>query len=166
MTLDTLWYIVAGILAIAGLAGIVLPAIPGIPLIFAGMLLVAAVDGFQRVQWGWIAILGVLTALSLAVDVWATAVGAKRVGASRTAIVGAVLGTVVGIFFGPIGLFAGPFAGALLGELWHGRHLDSQRVGQATKVGIGTWLGIVFGIVMKLAIAGTMVALFAWAWYV
>lgn len=166
MTLDTVWYTVAAVLVIAGLAGIVLPAIPGIPLIFIGMLLAAAVDGFVHVQWPWLVALGVLTAISVVVDVWATAVGAKRVGASRLAIIGAVIGTVAGLFFGPIGLFAGPFIGALGGELLHGRRIDSQRVGHATKVGVGTWLGIVFAIVLKLGLAFTMIALFAWAWYV
>ena len=165
MNLDTLWYTVAAVLVVAGLAGIVLPAIPGIPLIFIGMLLASAVDGFAHVQWPWLVALGVLTAISMAVDFWATAAGAKRVGASRLAVVGAVVGTVVGLFFGPIGLFAGPFLGALGGELLHGRKLDSQGMGHATKVGIGTWMGIVFGIVLKLGLAFTMLALFAWAWY-
>lgn len=166
MSLDTLWYILAAALVVIGIAGIVLPALPGIPLIFAGLLVAASADGFVHVQWWWIVVLGIMAALSLAVDFWATAVGAKRVGASRKAIIGAVLGTVVGLFFGPIGLFAGPFIGALVGELWHGRRLDGARVGQATRVGVGTWMGIVFGIVLKLAIACTMLALFAWAWYV
>lgn len=165
MTLDALWYVIAAVLVIAGLAGVVLPALPGIPLIFIGLLVAAIADGFVHVQWWWMLALGIITVLSLAVDFWATAVGAKRVGASRKAIVGAIIGTVVGLFFGPVGLFAGPFIGALLGELWHGRRIDSARVGQATRVGVGTWLGIVFGIGLKIAIACTMLALFAWAWY-
>ena len=165
MDLHVIGYVIAALLMVVGVAGIVLPAIPGTPLIFAGMLLAAGVDGFQRIEWWWLAILGVLTLVSVGVDFWATAVGAKRVGASRKAIVGAVVGTVAGLFFMPIGLFAGPFLGALVGELWHGRRVDSQQLGQATKVGFGTWMGIVFGIVLKLALAFTMFALFAWAWY-
>ncbi|MGV8932745.1 MAG: DUF456 domain-containing protein [Luteimonas sp.] len=165
MDLHVLLYLLAAVLAIVGLAGIVLPALPGLPLVFCGMLIAAWTDGFQRVQWGWLVILGILTVLSMAIDFWATALGAKRVGASRKALFGAVAGTVVGLFFGPIGLFAGPFIGALLGELWHGRRIDTARLGIATKVGFGTWLGIVFGIVLKIALAFTMLALFAWAWY-
>src|SRR3546814_3085444 len=80
------------------------------------MLLAAWADGFERVEWWWLLVLGALTALSMVIDFWATAAGAKRVGASRKAVVGAVAGTVVGLFFGPIGLFAGPFVGALLGR--------------------------------------------------
>jgi uncharacterized protein YqgC (DUF456 family) len=86
--------------------------------------------------------------------------GAKRVGASKLAVAGAVLGTFAGLFFGPVGLFAGPFVGALGGELIHGRE-----VRKATKVGFGTWLGIVFGIVLKLGLAFAMVGLFAFAWF-
>jgi uncharacterized protein YqgC (DUF456 family) len=83
------------------------------------------------------------------------------VGASRLALVGSAVGTVAGLFFMPIGLFVGPFLGALGGEYLHGRKL-----GQATKVGLGTWLGIVLGVAFKLGLAMTMVAVFAVAWFV
>ena len=165
MDATALWYAIAVLLVIVGLLGTILPALPGLPLVFAGMLLAAWVDGFEQVSVTVVAVLGVLTVLSLLIDFWATAAGAKRVGASRKAVVGAVVGTVVGLFFGPIGLFAGPFVGALLGELWHGRSVRASNVGQATKVGFGTWMGIVFGIVLKLGLACTMFVLFAWAWY-
>jgi len=165
MDLHALWYVLAALMVVVGLAGIILPALPGLPLVFCGMLLAAWTDGFERGEWWWLLVLGVLTVLSMVIDFWATAAGAKRVGASRKAVAGAVVGTVVGLFFGPIGLFAGPFVGALLGELWHGRSIDGARVGQAAKVGFGTWMGIVFGIVLKLGLACTMFVLFAWAWY-
>src|SRR5699024_8125711 len=142
-----------------GIAGTILPALPGLPLVFAGMLLGAWAGGFEHVGVPMLVLLGVLTALSLVVDFWATALGAKRVGASGQAVAGAVIGTFVGIFFGPLGLRAGPFAGALAGELLHGRDL-----GQATRVGFGTWLGVVFGTVLKLALAFTMLGLFVLAW--
>ncbi|HEY4530789.1 MAG TPA: DUF456 domain-containing protein [Luteimonas sp.] len=159
MDLQTLYYAIAAILVAIGIAGTILPALPGLPLVFAGMLLGAWAGGFEYVGIPMLVLLGVLTALSLVVDFWATALGAKRVGASRKAIAGAVIGTFVGIFFGPIGLLAGPFAGALAGELLHGRD-----VGQATRVGFGTWLGVVFGTVLKLALGFTMLGLFVLAW--
>ncbi len=161
----TLLFVLAAILVLVGLAGIVLPALPGIPLIFAGLLLAAFAGGFEQVGAGTLVALAVLTLLSVAVDFWATAVGAKRVGASRLAIIGAVLGTLFGLFMGPLGLFVGPFAGALAGELIHGRRLDQAGIGQATKVGFGTWMGIVFGIALKLMLALAMLGLFAWAWW-
>ena len=161
----TILYIIAAILVLVGLAGIILPPLPGIPLIFAGMLLAAWTDGFDTVGPGLLVALGVLTLLSVAVDFWVAAVGAKRVGASRLAIVGAVVGTFAGLFFGPLGLFVGPFAGAVVGELLHGRRLDAGGMGLATKVGFGTWLGIVFGIALKLMLAFAMLGLFAWGWW-
>ena len=161
MDIQFLYYALAIVLILVGIAGVLLPALPGLPLVFAGMLLAAWAGDFQQIGWVTLVVLGLLTLLSVAVDFFATLVGAKRVGASKKALWGAVLGTFVGIFFGPIGLFAGPFVGALLGELWHGKE-----IGQATKVGLGTWLGIVLGIVLKLGLAFGMLGLFAFAWFV
>lgn len=161
MELQSLYYALAVILVLVGIAGVILPALPGLPLVFAGMLLAAWTGDFQQIGWVTLVVLGLLTLLSVAVDFFATLVGAKRVGASKKALLGAVLGTFAGLFFGPIGLFAGPFVGALLGELWHGRE-----IGQAAKVGLGTWLGILLGTVLKLGLAFAMLGLFAFAWFV
>ncbi len=160
MSIDWLYYSFALILILVGLAGVVLPALPGLPLVFGGMLVAAWAEGFQRIGWVTLTLLGILTALSFAVDFFSTVVGAQRVGASRKALFGAALGTFIGLFFGFIGLFAGPFIGALLGELWH-----SREVGQATKVGLATWLGILFGVVLKLGLAFAMLGLFVFAWF-
>jgi len=165
MTFMTVMYLLGALLVLVGLAGIVLPALPGLPLVFAGMVLAAWAEHFTRIGIGVLVALGVLTLLSLAVDFWAAALGARRVGASRLAIAGAIVGTIAGLFFGVVGIFIGPFCGALLGELLHGRRLDPAAMGQAAKVGIGTWLGIVFGIALKLTLALAMLALFAWAWW-
>ena len=153
------WYVVATVLVLVGLAGVILPALPGLPLVFTGMLVAAWAGDFQRIGLLPLVLLGLLTALSIMVDVVATAAGAKRVGAGPMAIWGAALGTVVGIFFGPIGLLAGPFLGALLGELWHTRALR-----RATHVGLATWLGLLLGTVLKLALAFSMIGLFVLAW--
>lgn len=162
MEIQSLYYALAVVLVLVGIAGVILPALPGLPLVFAGMLLAAWAGDFHEISWITLAALGLLTVLSLAVDFFATMMGAKRVGASRKALLGAVLGTFAGLFLGgPIGLFAGPFIGALLGELWHGREL-----GKAAKVGLGTWLGILLGTVLKLGLAFAMLGLFAFAWFV
>ena len=162
---STVYYVIAGILILVGIAGVVLPAIPGLPLVFAGMLLAAWAGGFQQIGMTTLVILGVLTALSLGVDFWAAAMGARRVGASRLALIGAVIGTFAGLVLGPVGLFVGPFVGALGGELLHGRRLDAAGMGQATRVGFGTWLGIAMGIALKLMLALAMLGLFAWSWF-
>ncbi len=161
----TLYYVVAGALILVGLAGVILPALPGLPLVFAGMLLAAWAGGFAQIGMWTLVVLGVLTLLSMLIDFWAAALGARRVGASRLALFGAVLGTLVGVFLGPLGLFIGPFAGALLGQLAHGRSLDGADIGHAARVGLGTWLGIVFGIALKLMLAFAMLGLFAWSWW-
>ena len=161
----TLYYVLAVLLVLVGIAGTILPALPGLPLVFAGMLLAAWTGDFQQVGMPMLVVLGLLTLFSLAVDFWATALGAKRVGASKLAIIGAMVGTVAGLFFGPIGLLMGPFAGAIGGELIHRRSLLKQDLGQAAKIGVGTWFGILFGTVLKLALAVTMLGLFALAWW-
>ncbi len=165
MDQQVLLYILAGALMVIGLLGVILPALPGLPLVFGGMLLAAWADGFERIGVWTLVVLGVLTLLSLLIDIIATAMGAKRVGASRSAIVGAMLGTVVGLFFGIIGVFIAPFIGAVLGELLHRRKLERSDVGHAAKVGLGTWFGILLGVVSKLALAFAMLGLFFFAWY-
>jgi uncharacterized protein YqgC (DUF456 family) len=157
--MQTLYYVLAALLVLVGVAGTILPALPGLPLVFGGMLLAAWAGGFEQVGAWTLVVLGLLTALSLGIDLLATAVGAKRVGASRLALLGAVIGTFAGLFFGLIGLFVGPFAGALAGELIH-----TRQVGQATRVGFGTWIGILLGSVLKIGLAFAMLGLFALAW--
>lgn len=159
------YYLIAALLVIAGLLGTVLPALPGLPLVFGGMLLAAWADGFANVPVWVLVLLGLLTLLSIAIDFWATALGAKRVGASRKAVGGAMLGTLVGLFLGPIGLLLGPFAGALAGELWHRRSVHHAHVGQAAKIGFGTWVGILLGTALKIGLAFAMLGLFALAWW-
>ena len=161
----TLYYLIAAALIVIGLLGTVLPALPGLPLVFGGMLLAAWAGGFEQVGIPMLVVLGVLTLVSLVVDFWATALGAKRVGASRKAIIGAMLGTFAGLFFGPIGLLMGPFVGALAGELLHRRRLGGSDIGDAAKIGFGTWLGILFGVVLKLGLAFPLLGIFAMAWF-
>jgi uncharacterized protein YqgC (DUF456 family) len=158
MDMHTLYYLVAGILILAGLAGTILPAIPGLPLVFAGMLLAAWADGFTRIGGWTIAILAVLTLVSVVVDVAATALGAKRVGAGKGAMLGAAIGTVVGAFFSLPGLLLGPFLGAMVAELVRGRELA-----HASKIGFGTWVGLAVGTALKLGLAFAMLGVFALA---
>ena len=161
----TLFYVLAVLMVVVGVIGTVLPALPGVPLVFAGLFLAAWADGFDKVGWAPLLVLGLLTALSLVVDFWATAKGAKRVGASRMAVIGAMLGMFAGLLMGPFGIFIGAFAGAVAGELLHRRSLGQDDIGAAAKIGLGTWLGIVLGMALKLALVFTMVGIFALAWF-
>lgn len=165
MEAQTIYYILALLLVLVGLAGIVLPALPGLPLVFAGMLLAAWAGGFEQVGGWTLALLAVLTLVSIAIDLLASAAGARRVGASRLAVAGALLGTVVGLIFGLVGVFAGPFVGAVVGELIARRGLSQRDLGHATTVGIGTWFGLFIGIVLKLTLAFAMIGIFALAWW-
>lgn len=155
---QTLYFILAGALILIGLAGAVVPILPGVPLVFAGMLLAAWADHFQHVGGWTLTLLGVLGVLALLVDFVAGLFGARRVGASTRALWGASLGTLVGLFFGLPGLLLGPFAGAVAGELSVGSQVE-----KAAKVGIGTWLGLLFGTLAKLALCFTMLGVFALA---
>lgn len=158
-------YTLAALLVLIGFAGIILPLLPGIPLLFAGLLLAAWVDGFAHVGATALIALGVLTALSILVDIWATAHGAKRVGASRLAIAGTLIGTLLGLFFALPGLLFGPFIGAIAGELLHQRSLHPDTLSHATRIGIGTWIGLLLGTAFKLALAFAMLGIFAMAWW-
>jgi uncharacterized protein len=160
MNPTALW-IVAILLMLVGAAGIILPALPGVPLIFAGMVLAANIDDFQRIGWITLTVLGILTAMAFIVDFAASALGAKRVGASARAVWGALIGTIVGLFFGIPGLVLGPFIGAVVGEISvHGR------VDRAGRVGFATWVGLIFGTLVKLAIAFSMIGIFVFAFFV
>lgn len=160
METSFIFYLIAALLVLVGIAGVVLPALPGLPLVFAGLLLAAWTDGFAHVGWVVLTVLGLLTVLSLLVDVASSALGARSLGASRLAMAGAVLGSLAGLLFLPWGLLAGPFLGALAGE-----YLHSRQLGLATRVGVATWLGIVIGVALKLGLAVAMLALFALAWW-
>lgn len=155
---QSLW--ILGILMIlAGLAGIVLPVLPGTALILAGMVAGAWADDFTRVGWGTIAFLSVLALVAWALDYVAGLMGAKRAGASKLALVGAALGTIAGLFMGLVGVFFMPLVGAAIGEYIAQR--DEKR---AMHVGIATWLGIMLGMVAKIGIAFVMIGVFVFAY--
>lgn len=153
-------YALAVMLLLVGLAGAIVPAVPGIPLIFGGIWLTAAVDHYQHLGAAWLMSIAVIGTIGLAADLLAGALGAKRVGASQQAVWGAFAGTVVGLMFGLPGLLLGPFIGAVLGELAAGRSAL-----RSARVGVGAWLGFIFGSLIKLVASLMMVALFGAGWW-
>lgn len=157
--MEVVLWILAAVCIAAGIAGVVLPVLPGAPLVWLGMVFAAWADGFTRVSGWTLAFLAALAASTLVIDVVASAFGAKRVKASRWAIVGAAVGTVIGLFFGLPGLVLGPFVGAVAGELATKR--DWQAAG---RVGVGTWLGLALGIAAKTAVVFAMLGVFALAY--
>src|SRR6202790_3627316 len=155
-----LLYLIAAALIVSGLVGAMLPALPGIPLIFAGIWLIAAVDHYHHLGLWWLLGIAGVGAVGLTLDLLAGALGAKRVGASKQAVWGALAGTMVGLLFGLPGLLLGPFVGATLGELAAGKGIL-----RSTHVGMSAWFGLVFGTIIKLVSSLIMVALFGAGWW-
>jgi hypothetical protein len=152
---EVLLWVGAVALVVAGIAGIVLPALPGTVLIFAGLLIGAWADGFSRVGWPTLLVVGLLGVATHLVDFFAASWGTSRVGATPRAAIGAALGTVAGLFFGLPGIIVGPFVGAALGELTV--HNDYRRAG---KVGFAAWIGFIAGTAVKVGLAFAMIAIF------
>ncbi len=155
MLTTTLLWLLAVLLIIGGFAGMVVPALPGPVLLFAGLVVAAWAEGFQHVGAETLIVLGVLAVLAYVADFIAGSLGASRYGASRRAVVGAAIGAIVGIFFGLLGILLGPFVGAMIGEL-----LARKSLREAGLAGYGATLGMIIGTAAKLALGFTMLGLF------
>ena len=151
-----IYWITAALLVGLGLVGLVLPGLPGAPLILLGLILGAWAENFTHIGLGTILTLTLLAGLTYAVDFWATIFGAKKFGASSRAVIGALIGVAAGLFLGLPGVIFGPFIGAVIGELSARRGLQ-----QATRAGIGATIGLVLGAALKIAMAFAMIGIFA-----
>jgi uncharacterized protein YqgC (DUF456 family) len=151
-----LWVLV-GTLLLLGLAGTVVPFLPGAPLIVVAALVHAIATGWTPIGLGRLVILAALAAIGYALHYVAGALGARRAGGSAWAMVGALAGGIVGLFFGIPGLVLGPPLGAIAGELLRGRDVTTS-----VRTGLATFVGLVAGAVANFAIAVTMIALFLW----
>ncbi len=156
----TAWYALAGLLIAAGMIAAIVPSLPGIPLMFGGIWLLAGVDRYRHLGPGWLIAIGIVGAVGFGLDLIAGALGAKRLGASRRAVLGALAGSLIGLFFGLPGILVGPFLGAVVGELTAG-----NSVLRSTEVGVGTWIGLIFGTLAKFVACLMMLALAAAGWW-
>jgi uncharacterized protein YqgC (DUF456 family) len=150
-----LWLLCAALILV-GLAGTVLPALPGTALVLAGILLGAWIDDFTRVGGLTLTLVAAIAVLAWTLDYVAALMGARKVGASKQALLGAALGTVVGLFMGLVGVLFMPLVGAAVGE-----YLARRDHRQAVKVGTATWLGMMLGMIAKVVLAFVMVGVFA-----
>jgi len=150
-----LLWILGVILTVSGLAGMLLPFIPGAPFLFLGLFFGAWAEDFRYVGIGTLLVLAGMAALTYLVEFAASILGVKKFGGSRRAMLGAALGGIVGIFLGVPGILLGPFVGAVIGELSQQRSLD-----QASRAGFGTVVGLALGVAGKLAIGIAMLGLF------
>ena len=147
-------YACAFLLILVGLAGTIIPALPGIPMIFAGAWLIAYMEDYMYFGWGTLIALGVLTVISIIIDWVSQTMGAQKAGATKMGLTGALLGTIIGIPFGLVGIFLFPVIGAFVGEMIG--HRDMRKAG---KVSWATWIGMIAGIAAKLAIAFVMIGI-------
>lgn len=149
-----LWLLAIAMVA-AGLAGLILPALPGAPVLFGGLVLAAWAEGFAYVGWKTLTVLALMAAATYVLDFLATMLGADRFGATWRGMAGAAAGAVLGLLWAPIGLVVGPFAGAAIGELTSRRTLK-----EASAAGLGATIGLVLGVACKVGVAMMMIGLF------
>lgn len=154
MAITLLWILCAALI-LAGLAGTVLPVLPGTLLVWGGVVLGAWIDDFTRVGVTTLVVVTVLAVLAWGLDYVAGLMGAKKVGASKLALLGAAAGTVVGLFMGLVGVLFMPLVGAAAGE-----YLAQKDQTRAVKVGVATWVGIMVGLIAKVVLAFIMVGIF------
>jgi uncharacterized protein YqgC (DUF456 family) len=153
--MDTLLWTLAVVLIVAGVVGTVLPMLPGAALVFAGILLAAWIDDFQRVTMATVIVCGLLTLVAWGADYASAMLGAKKAGASRLAVIGAAVGTVLGLFTGFVGLLFMPLVGAAIGE-----YVSDRDAVRAAHVGVATWVGLLLGTVAKVVVTFMMAGLF------
>jgi uncharacterized protein YqgC (DUF456 family) len=156
MESTVLLWVLSVALIVVGLAGTVLPVLPGTVLVWGGILLGAWIDDFTRVSIATVAVISALGLLAWGLDYAAGLLGARRAGASRLALVGAAVGTVVGLFMGLVGVLFMPLVGAAVGE-----YMAQKDHARAAKVGMATWVGIMVGLIAKVVLAFIMVGIFS-----
>ena len=156
MEMTGLLWVLSAAMILAGLAGTILPMLPGTLLVWGGIVLGAWIDDFTRVSVTTVVVISLMGLLAWALDYAAGLLGAQKAGASKLALIGAAVGTVVGLFMGLVGVLFMPLVGAAIGE-----YLAQKDQSRAVKVGVATWIGIMVGLVAKVVLAFMMVGLFA-----
>ncbi len=156
--LEILIFICVLIIMVVGLAGVILPVLPGIPLIFGAIVLYVVLSGFEKITFDLLLIFAGLTVFGLIVDYLANYFSVKKMGGGRAGAIGAVIGLFIGIFFvGLVGIIILPFVFAVVFEL-----IAGKREGPALKAGLGTFLGLLFGGLMRFIIGCVMIGIFVW----
>jgi uncharacterized protein YqgC (DUF456 family) len=154
--MEMVWFGVALLLMVVGTAGTMLPFVPGTLLVLGAAVGHRVIMGSEGAPWWVLGVMALMTTIALVADHVASLVGAQKLGATRRGMVGAVVGGIVGLFFGPVGILSGPFLGAFAFEWSGGREWR-----ESARAGVGATLGILFGALGKLACAVGMTLLFA-----
>lgn len=149
--MDALWLTLGVILMLAGIAGCILPLIPGPPLCFAALLIQQLQDDppfTTRFLIIWALIALVVTGLDYVIPIY----GTKKFGGTKYGMWGCIIGLVAGLWLGPVGIIVGPFVGALAGELIANRSSE-----QAMRAALGSFIGFLLGTLLKLIVCFVMV---------
>jgi uncharacterized protein YqgC (DUF456 family) len=147
--MDTVLIVIAGVLMLAGIAGCIVPAMPGPPLSFLG-LIVMEFTSAHPYSAGLLVFYALLTIGVTVADYILPMLGAKRFGSSKYGVWGAIIGLIVGPFIIPIiGVLIGPFIGAVLGEIMG----DKKKFEDAMRAGLGSFLGLLSGMIIKLVLS-------------
>ena len=155
--LQILAFIFALLICLVGLAGVILPVLPGTPIIFVGILFFSAVTVFKIITWQYLLIFAALMIFSLFVDYLANYYGVKKMGGRTIGAIGAVVGLIVGLFIHWAAVIILPFLFAVVIELIAGTRGD-----KALKAGTGAWIGLIFGGLLRFIIGCVMIGLFMW----
>jgi len=148
-------FTIALVAMLVGVVGTLIPALPGLPIIFLAMLGYGLFEGFREMSFGFLAVAFLAVAATQVAEYYAKAWGAQRFGAGKAGSWGAVVGSIAGLFFMPIGLLLGPFLGALLFELFAGRS-----GGEAFRAGIGGLVGVLGSVAVNVVVALGLTAAF------
>ena len=142
--------ILAGMCLIVGIIGCMVPGLPGVPVAYVGLWIAQA---SERVDFSWqmLLIWGIVTVVVSVLDYVVPAWGTKRFGGTKYGVWGSTIGVFAGLFFGAIGVIVGPLAGAIIGEL-----IGGKEVAEALRAGWGSFIGLLFGTVLKLVCCGLM----------
>ena len=159
--MDVIYAVIGSILILVGLVGIFAPILPGIPIAWLGFFIYAIGTGFERISILTVVIFFVLMALILLLDLLAPALGAKKYKASKFGMLGAFLGSIIGLIaFGFLGIILGPIIGAFIFELIAKRKPDI-----AFKAALGTFVGFIVGALVKLVYILIMAGFFIASWF-
>jgi uncharacterized protein len=154
--MSVLLYVLGALLLAGGVAGLVLPVLPGSVLLVAGVVALAFAGNFGAVGWGTVAFAGVMGLVITAVDWAASVLGAKAFGASKWAVLGSAVGLVAGLFLGLPGIVLGPPLGALVFE-----YVKDPNFGRALQAGFGAFVGFLAGSVVKVTLAFVLLGVVA-----
>ena len=154
--LSLLFLILSSAIMLTGLAGVFLPVLPGVPLVFAGAFIYAWSTSFEVITVGNIVLFAVLTAIASAVDYVGGLITAKKYGASKYGLIGGILGGILGLIaLGIPGLIIGQLAGVILGELYFGKQMK-----ESFTSGFAMFAGYILGSTVKVFFAGLIVIIF------